>query len=1046
MGETPATQHESGPDDQRIFSLAALFDGDFSIDWLQEVSREKASRILLVLDRGLRENWLTQTAPGLFRFADPEKQQRFLKTLPRAGREDLHLRTAGILLRELPDGPEKDRVVARLLLHVTNDLDGCRRLAEEGNYFRKMFRHREALQFYEKAIEDLDRIKGETADRLLIEATIQYSKISAATLDAGRVNTAIHTAIQRAGAPNHQPYQALLKMHLAKHEWLRSNFRTALNHFDQGWAMASRIDDPSIHRPAVIFSMFFHFWQGRFRDAVESYEKYAPEIENVPKGGFPLLARLTFGTCYGHCGQISQGLGMLDSLREHCLKTGNIGTAGHASTGIALIFSEIGHFAEAARHYDMALDETIKGHNNFGRLAALLGLAYMSHKLDDNKKAVAFLREFLELSSHAQMYFRYLPTIMDLCWSMERGLLPRVEGLSLQDEIAETLKSQNIYMRGMGHRYRALVKKRDGHPSREIIRDLDQAVKWIEISGHQIDLARTRLELAREFLRTGREERARALAGPSAKLLFSINEALIPDDLRSLVADLRDRKNLLDEILKLGQEMVTIRDNREVAVRIISAVNRVTGAERGAMFLRDGQKERLTLRAAKNLTPESLAAPDFQAPMNIIEQTFRSGRGRVLELDPVRADASPAREAIRSCVCVPMTLRNQVIGVLYHDNRLFRSAFREDDLEILGYFAAQAAIAMDNAQAYEILQEMFRRQREEKQYFEEQYLESLNFEDIVGKSPAIRRVFSHLDSVAGTDATVLILGETGVGKELVARAIHRNSPRREGPFIRVNCSAFSEHLISSELFGHEKGAFTGATRRRIGRFELANEGTIFLDEIGDIPLEVQVRLLRVLQSKEFERVGGQETIRSDFRLMAATNRDLEKQVEAGRFRKDLFYRLNVFPIHVPPLRERREDVPLLAYHFLQIYAKNLNKKIDKIPPSEMQKLMEYPWPGNVRELENIIERGVILSSGPYYQVPDTGPTQTVSPSPRLDMSIEENERAHILRVLEMTGGRIRGHGGAAEILNIHPNTLYSRMKKLGISTVKRQPPALAPRF
>ena len=384
-----------------------------------------------------------------------------------------------------------------------------------------------------------------------------------------------------------------------------------------------------------------------------------------------------------------------------------------------------------------------------------------------------------------------------------------------------------------------------------------------------------------------------------------------------------------------------------------------------------------------------------------------------------------------------MTLRDEVIGVLYHDNRLFRSAFDENDLEVLDYFAAQAAIAMDNARAYETLQNMYQRQKEEKQYFEEQFLESLDFEDIVGKSAAIRQVFAQIDSVAATDATVLISGETGVGKELVARAIHRNSLRHNGPFIRVNCSAFSEQLISSELFGHEKGAFTGATHKRIGRFELAHGGTIFLDEIGDIPLEVQVRLLQVLQNKEFERVGGQETLYSDFRLMAATNRDVQVEVETHRFRKDLFYRLNVFPIHVPPLRERKEDVPLLAYHFLVDYAKKLSKKIERIPHVEMQKLLDYDWPGNVRELKNVIERGVILCQGPFYQVPDSGLTAGALSTVQKEMSLEENERAHIGRVLDMTGGKVRGRDGAAEILNINPSTLYSRMKKLGISNPRR---------
>ena len=1023
-------------DDQRILALAALFKGDFSIDWLQEISQEKPSRILQALDLGLKAKWLTYAGPGLFHFTDLQKQQDLLATLPPEEREALFQHTVRILNREVPDDDQRDRLAGQLFLNRTNDLGDCRRLIEEGNHFRRQFRHQEALRYYEKAINDLKDLKGEAAARLLIETTLQYSKISTATLDAGRVNATILKAIKRAEAQNLQSCQALLKMHLAKHEWLRSNFQTALKHFDEGWTLAQQIDDPGLHRSAVIFSMFFHYWQGRFQDAVDSYEKYLPEIDDVPKGGFPLLARLTIGNCYGHCGQISQGMGMLDAIRSHCLELGNIGVAGHASTGIGLMFSEIGHYAKAFTYFEKALTETIEGQNYYGRLAALLGLAHMSDKINNPKRALSFLNEFLKLSHSAQIYFRNMPIVMDLCWSMEQDLLPRIDGLSLNKEIAIALKNQNIYMRGMGYRYRALLQKREGRPSQDIIQNLTLAVKWLEITGHQIDLAKVRLDLAREYLHNGKENRAQDIAGPSARLLFSLNEALIPDDLRSLVEDFRDRKNLLNEILKLGQEMVTIRDNREVAVRIVSAANSVTGAERGAMFLVDESEKSLTLRAAKNLTMENMTSPDFAVPMNIIEQTFRSGRGLVLDLESSRNDV-PNQKAIRSCICVPMTLRNKVVGVLYHDNRFFQSAFQEKDLEILGYFAAQAAIAMENAQAYEILQKTVQKQKEEKEYFEEQYLESLNFEDMVGKSQAIRQVFSQLDSVAGTEATVLILGETGVGKELVARAIHHNSPRREGPFVRVNCSSFSEHLITSELFGHEKGAFTGAIQKRIGRFELAHTGTIFLDEIGDIPLNVQVRLLRVLQSKEFERVGGQETITSDFRLMAATNRDLQKEVTCGRFREDLFYRLNVFPLRVPPLRERRDDIPLLAYHFLYAYAKKLNKKIEKIPEPEIRKLMEYDWPGNVRELENIIERGVILAKGPYYLVPDTGFNSLSTSNSGKNLSLEEIERAHILSVLDMTGRKVRGRNGAAAVLRIHPNTLYSRMKKLGISNSNR---------
>ena len=403
----------------------------------------------------------------------------------------------------------------------------------------------------------------------------------------------------------------------------------------------------------------------------------------------------------------------------------------------------------------------------------------------------------------------------------------------------------------------------------------------------------------------------------------------------------------------------------------------------------------------------------------------------MVDFDPEK-NMYTGERPIRSCILVPMLLRREVIGVLYLDNRLLGSAFVASDLEILDYFAAQASIAMENARAYAVLQDRLIKQREEKQYFEEQYLERLNFDDIIGRSRPIRKVFRQIDSVAGTDANVLILGETGVGKELVARAIHQRSRRKNGPFIRVNCSAFAEHLMAIELFGHEKGAFTGATHRRLGRFELADGGTLFLDEIGDIPINVQVRLLLVLQSREFERVGGQETLKSDFRLMAATNRDLSREVLAGRFRQDLFYRLNVFPLMVPSLRERPEDIPLLAAHFLRMYAKRQNKNIEGIPGREMERLTAYHWPGNVRELENLIERGVILYNGSSFRVPEIKVSGLSGTTDGIPATHAQNERRHIIGVLKSVHGKISGPGGAAEILDLHPNTLRYRMRKLGI--------------
>ena len=309
-----------------------------------------------------------------------------------------------------------------------------------------------------------------------------------------------------------------------------------------------------------------------------------------------------------------------------------------------------------------------------------------------------------------------------------------------------------------------------------------------------------------------------------------------------------------------------------------------------------------------------------------------------------------------------------------------------------------------------------------------------NFEEIVGTSAALTAVLKQVEVVAPTESTVLILGETGTGKELIARAIHTTSSRSRRPFVKLNCAAIPTGLLESELFGHEKGAFTGAIAQRIGRFDLADGGTVFLDEVGEIPLELQTKLLRVLQEREFERLGSTRTLRTDARLIAATNRELQKMVEQQKFREDLFYRLNVFPIHVPALRERSEDIPLLVNHFAQRFARQMNRTIETIPAETMAALTRYPWPGNIRELQNLIERAVILSHGPVLQVPLQDLDNRTAPrrDNGKDQTLEAAERAHILAILNETLWVLAGSRGAAARLGMNLSTLQFRLKKLGI--------------
>lgn len=381
---------------------------------------------------------------------------------------------------------------------------------------------------------------------------------------------------------------------------------------------------------------------------------------------------------------------------------------------------------------------------------------------------------------------------------------------------------------------------------------------------------------------------------------------------------------------------------------------------------------------------------------------------------------------------VPLTTARGRLGAMGFLS-LKEEAYNDRDIEFLQQVAQQVAVAVENALAFQQIAELKDRLAKEKLYLEEELRLEHGFDDIIGDSDALKQVLKQVEVVAPTDSTVLILGETGTGKELIARAIHRLSGRSERTFVKLNCAAIPTGLLESELFGHERGAFTGAISQKAGRFELADKGTIFLDEVGEIPLELQSKLLRVLQEQEFERLGSTKTLHVDVRLVAATNRDLKRLVGERQFRSDLYYRLNVFPVTLPPLRERREDIPILVRYFTQHYAIRMKKNIQTVPAEALEVLSRYPWPGNIRELENLVERSVILSQGIDLQIPISELQMERRPATVQPATLEAIEREQILLVLDETRWVIGGPAGAAARLGLKRTTLQSKMQRLGIS-------------
>jgi formate hydrogenlyase transcriptional activator len=548
------------------------------------------------------------------------------------------------------------------------------------------------------------------------------------------------------------------------------------------------------------------------------------------------------------------------------------------------------------------------------------------------------------------------------------------------------------------------------------------------------------------------EQDAELLNQIGMQVALAVQNAMHYQQLREAekeVARERDRSTLL---LEVNNAIVCNLDLRELVKSISASLQRIVPHEGAFLTVFNADRTRLRVQGLDLHTPDKTPFEEgvMIDPAGTPEGEAIASRLPVLVVPRIDSKrffspwVSVALEnGVQSGCAVPLIAHGRTLGALSVVS-MRESAFDEYDAELLEQCSNQIAIAVENALAYREIESVKNKLAQEKVYLEDEIRSELNFEEIVGQSPALRKVLQMVQIVSASDSTVLILGETGTGKELIARAIHNLSARRQRTLVKVNCAAIPMGLLESELFGHEKGAFTGAIAQRIGRFELANRGTLFLDEVGDIPLELQPKLLRVLQEQQFERLGSTRTQQVDVRVVAATNCNLEKMVAGKQYRSDLYYRLNVFPLTIPPLRERPEDIPLLTSFFAERFSRRMKKPIDSIPPRAIAALTRYHWPGNVRELENVIERAVILSQGTELEIPlgelKPLPESPVSvanepakqPAPS-SSTLESVERDHILHVLEESRWVIAGPTGAAARLGMKRTTLQAKMRKLGLS-------------
>jgi formate hydrogenlyase transcriptional activator len=519
------------------------------------------------------------------------------------------------------------------------------------------------------------------------------------------------------------------------------------------------------------------------------------------------------------------------------------------------------------------------------------------------------------------------------------------------------------------------------------------------------------------------------------------------DEHEALLREARDATDRLRLILDISNTIVANLELEDLLHAVAASLRKALHCDVAAIAVADAQAGCLRFHAVDFPDSVGVARPGLMMPIEgtLLGEVFRTGKPTIHSpANGVGVDEVTGPEGIIFCCAVPLVCRNKTLGTLSVGRK---EPPPERDLELLVELSPQVAIALDNSIAWGRVNDLKNQLAREKVYLEDEIRSEMHFREILGGTRVLHQVLQQVEVVAPTDSTVLITGETGTGKEAIARAIHDLSARKPKAFVKLNCAALPTGLMESELFGHEKGAFTGAIAQRIGRFELANGGTIFLDEIGEVPLEVQPKLLRVLQEREFERLGGSRTLRTDARLIAATNRDLEAMVREQKFRSDLYYRLNVFPIRVPPLRERADDIPLLVRHFVHQFGRRMGKTIETIPSEMMDALVRYQWPGNIRELQNVIERAVILTPGSVLSVAigeltsrSKQPTTRSAGGPKgMQSVLDETERRHIIQALEGANWVIAGPNGAAARLGMKRSTLQARMQKLGVQITRSGP-------
>lgn len=1029
---------------QDVLHVAALLEDGFSLDCIIAIVDIKPSHLLSFINDLITHKIIitkSNSINGPFRLTN----QLFVDMITSFIDDDRYkvniCKAATYLEHTAPDHMSYALILAKLYQQLDKLDDSCHYTTKAADLMVSIHKPDDAIKLYEHSIDTLlSDVHTNNDCSSLSDAIVSYIPLAVYFAQDDNLDNIINRVKALSATCVGTPVNAILQIARGI-LCIRHGFRSdASLHYRESLESCEDANDPNMQKILSCLLGFMCFLEGKINAAISAYEQSLGKIDAISLNLNESCNYLMLAWCYGINGRIPLALGIATAVMERAKLKGRLFTEAFANGVISLILLGVQRAKEAKPHVNRAVEiaESIGNRYLLGLMRPCVG--YLAHCEGHSKNAMEVLGENLAHLDESMLVQYPCSWVIELIFALSKakskGDVRDVYGT----EIKRFMNSSNDYIKGAAFRCYALSIPSLECNAIKIEQFLKKSYRLLIDSGANIEAGKTEIELAKFYVITNDTVKARKFTQLAYRKLSEIDESLFPSQLiRIIPRESKDyRKDL--GIFEIVNSVDLFRDLSKYLGRITAILSDMFGAERSAILIREPHVPNTVFKVAAthNFIHEEIGPLESREGHNLLLNIMSNNETvTISDSDDVDIFRSLREHGIvcRSLVLIPIISNTELVGVIFMDNRLLSGRLSENDIVVLKTIATIIEIAIKTYGLHSKVKEF---KSGVSDYRTDTQRVDIDFESpiIIRNSKRMKDLLMNAGRVASTDTTVLIYGETGVGKELIAHAIHQRSNRNNKGFIAVNISALTDTLIESELFGYEKGAFTGATETKAGRFEVANGGTIFLDEIGELPMDAQVKLLRVLQEGVFERVGSSKSIRSDFRLITATNKNLQEMVHAGKFRSDLFYRLNSFPIEIPPLRERKEDIIPLALHFMKEYSTKYNKNIVRIGKFEIDKMLAYSWPGNVRELEHSIEKAVILSENQDLQISESIVSNLFTPDSGNEadslLTLEEIERDYILKVLEHTRWRIRGENGAAKILGIKPTTLEFRMRKIGI--------------